>query len=90
MAGIRRPITLRECIADALAAILRGDYDERDRLCALAETAFGDGNIAAGDAPVRPSPEQATSTRAGYRKRQRAAARQADRNKSAVPASWPM
>ena len=34
-------ITVGDCMRSAFEALLRGDTDERDRLCRLAETAFG-------------------------------------------------
>ncbi|MGU3417704.1 hypothetical protein [Methylobacterium sp. D54C] len=39
-------ITLQDCLRAAFAATLRGDYVERDRWCAIAETAFATGTEA--------------------------------------------
>ena len=41
-------------MAAAFQALLRGDLAERDRLCALATTAFRDQQSVAGDTPVDP------------------------------------
>jgi len=35
-------ITVGDCLQGAFAALLRGDTDERDKLCNLAQIGFGD------------------------------------------------
>lgn len=46
-------ITVEDCLRGAFAALLRGDTDERDRLCAMAERAFPDSQESIpGDTPV--------------------------------------
>jgi hypothetical protein len=46
--------TVEDCLAAAFQALLRGDLAERDRLCALATTAFGDQQAVAANTPVDP------------------------------------
>lgn len=45
-------ITLQDCLAGAFQALLRGDTNERDKLCALAERAFKNNNSLPRDTPV--------------------------------------
>ena len=42
-------ITLQDCMRAAFAAALRDDLAERDRWCAIAETAFANGTEAGAD-----------------------------------------
>ncbi len=47
-------LTLQDCLMGALQALLRGDIEERDKLCAMADRTFQQhGNQPlAGDTPV--------------------------------------
>ncbi len=45
-------LTVQDCLAAAFQALLRGDYAERDKLCAMAERAFRDDQPLPGNTPV--------------------------------------
>lgn len=47
-------ITVKDCLAGAFQALLRGDTKERDRLCQLAQMGFDNGHDwVDGDKPIR-------------------------------------
>lgn len=54
MTAEKTVLTVGDYMAGAFQALLRGDLAERDRLCALAMTAFGGQESIAGDTPVDP------------------------------------
>jgi len=45
-------ITVGDCLQGAFAALLRGDTDERDRLCQLAKMGFGDDETVPADKSI--------------------------------------
>jgi hypothetical protein len=45
-------MTIEDCVRAAWAALMRGDYAERDRLCALAKIGFGSDEIVSGDKSI--------------------------------------
>ena len=44
--------TLQDCLAGAFQALLMGDSDERDKLCAMAERTFAGCDSVSGDTPI--------------------------------------
>ncbi len=50
-------ITVQDCMQGAWQALLRGDTDERDKLCALAERAFAGKQTVPLDTPVPFNPK---------------------------------
>lgn len=45
-------ITVQDCLKGAFAALLRGDLEERDRLCKLAELGFDGEQTVPGDKSI--------------------------------------
>ena len=45
-------LTINDCLASAFQALLRGDLEERDKLCAMAERAFEGEAVADGNKSV--------------------------------------
>ena len=45
-------LTVQDCLAGAVQALLRGDLTERDRLCALADRAMAGRDAVPADTPV--------------------------------------
>lgn len=45
-------ITVEDCLKGALAALLRGDLEERDRLCELAKIGFDGEQTVSGDKSI--------------------------------------
>jgi hypothetical protein len=52
-------ITVQDCLQGAFAALLRGDTTERDRLCAMASTAFDGAGSVPLDTPIKVQREYA-------------------------------
>lgn len=50
--GIKSDITIEDCLKGAFQALLRGDLEERDRLCKLAEIGFNGENEAPKDRSI--------------------------------------
>ena len=48
----RTVLTANDCMRAAMAALLRGDLEERDRWVALVERELGDGQVISGEQPI--------------------------------------
>ncbi len=50
---MKTTITVGDCVSAAFQALLRGDLEERDKLCAMAERAFtNNSSFVTNDTPI--------------------------------------